>query len=708
MSEVLALRIPSPAVTDAPSDRVGFVAIGDAARILRVSDRHLRRLCSDHYEASGLARKVDGEWQISRRIHPTLSGIETDELRYHRQLGEIREKGASEKAIRRAEALRKIILDFPTRPLKAHDEAGRQREYVNHLAGSGKLREAGIKKYSPRSLRRHVAAYWQRGDSGGLKALIRRTGAERGQISIGAEAWDFFIGVKHVTRDVTVSSAYDQVAGYVIERKLKDDPAWQWPALRTVQNHYAASVPDYQRVYATEGPQAFRAKCLPKVARDYSNIEAGEILCGDERTLDFMGRAIGDRGWRRGRFKVTAWLEVRSRSFKGWHIGEAANSDTILAAFKHATLAMETLPRRVIIDNGRDYQSVGGGRHKSGKWDGRDERRENSAFERLEVEVTYATPRTPWAKIIESHFNAVKAEFDRYFSSYWGGSPAERPHDADRWTKANLMSLPTVEEVRDGFKAFLEAHHEVPQRGDGMDGMTPNQAFRTFYTATPRRVTSATLDVVCTKRVGPVKVTRDGVRYQGIQYGKWQEQVWRMQGQQVWLAVDPIEGDRVTICEEDGRPIIVAMVDNNRGETREEIREAIAFQRRCQKSMKGYAQAREYTLLNRPQQIAARRALAAKARQMPDSDLPDPMPTQSVGIVRPDIAAAAEQVKRASGAEALRRLTSLDAKAEAVNQGRRVDICSMGAGEIPSEEPTRRRVAVWDIPVNAEDDSNAS
>jgi len=339
--------------------------------------------------------------------------------------------------------------------------------------------------------------------------------------------------------------------------------------------------------------------------------------------------------------------------FVGWHIGERANSDTILSSFKAACLAAETAPAEVIVDHGVDYKAVAGPPHSNRKWDSFDAKHVATAFERLDIETHYAIVRHPWSKIIESHFNAIKNHFDRFMPSFWGGTPDERPFDADAWTKKNLDDLPTLEEVRQAFADFLDAHHEKPQRGRGMEGLSPRQAMRQFFTEEPRAVIPELLELMCCRMHGPVKVTRDGVRYKGITYGKFDHAVWRIQGKQVYVAVDPVEAGFVTLCNEDGAAICRAYADRNRGVTREEVRDAIAFQRRCEKVAKQYPRSRDYLIKTRPGQIANRQKLAAKARQIPDDQLPTPPKRERIKVVRPDLAASAARVKRAVGAESM-------------------------------------------------------
>jgi hypothetical protein len=656
---------------------IAWVSLRDAAVAMRCSEGHLRRLCSDQYGPAKLARKsIDGSWEVARSVVIAKARqLNTEAGRDRAQLGELHREGYSSTAIAIAERKRGIVFALRDFTGHARTDDARLAEFCNHLKSTGALPAKGIKKLKPRTLWQWRSDYEARG----LRGLIRSKYPTRGECPFGDKAREEFLRIMGSSTGIDVFQARDLVQGYVIQVGLGDDVDWVVPSPRTAQNWWKQNVPKGAKLLIRKGIHKFRAKGLPKIRRSYEGIAAGDVLCGDERTLDLMCRVPGDRGWRRIRPKLTAFMDVRSRKIVGWFIGEWANSDTILSTFKAGCLAMGMVCVTVIIDNGRDYKAVGGpARRNRRKWDEFNSSRVQTAFERLDITTQYALPRHPWSKMIESHFRTVKNRFDRLMVGFWGGSPDDRPADAEQWTKTNLLELPTLEQVREDFAALLESHHEAPQRGNAMNGLCPNQAFRQYVTTSPRQITEEALALICSTVKGPVKVSQDGVRYQGQHYGKWQDEVWRLQGREVFIAVDPVAADRVTICEQDGTPICVAMADKNIGQTREEVRDGQRHSARCTRVAKQYVHARDYLTKTPMQQIAARRKLAAQARQIPDSQLPAAAQTESIRLVRPDIAAATEKMqgaaRKAAGAEALRRLNNANTAAESVNEFRRIDI----------------------------------
>lgn len=685
----------------------GWLPLAEAAERLGQSERHLRRRCSDELQRIGLAKQCGRAWIVSKTVDPRLADarIETAELRDIRQVGELAKEGYAAAAIRLAERKRDIVAGLCNFKGRSRGEESLRREFINSLYAAGKLPVKGIPKLSVRGLRKWQADY----RVGGIRALVRKPYSDRECRAFGTKARDLFANYMLTVPGQSAAEALRLVIGHVRANGWGEDPDWAVPSVRHAQQWYAENIPHAVKVHAKEGPHKFAAKCLPKIARCLEEVPAGSHLVGDERTMDFMVRVPSRDGWRRARPKLTAWMDSRSRMIAGWILSESANSGSILASFKMACLALETAPDEVTIDNGKDYRSVAGRTRRSRKWDEFDAKLISSAFERLGVTVHYAIVRQPWAKSIESRFNTVKDGFDRYFESFWGGTPDERPWDADRWTREHIERLPTMEEARDAVDEFLAALHEEPLNGDGMFGLSPRQAMKQYYTQSPRPVSAEALTLICTRMHGPVKVGRDGVRFNNTLYGKFDDEIVRLQGQRVYLLADPVEAFRVTICDERGVPITTAYADKNLGQTVDEVRAAEAARRRAKRIVKAYPQARDTTLRTPMQGIAELRTIAAKARQIPDEQLPPPPERVSARIVRPDIERRAQEMKKAAGVETLRRLHKTDAAASALNETRAITLSELNAISAPVEpdEPPARSVTLYELTKLSEANRNA-
>lgn len=676
----------------------GFMPLADAAARLGKSDRQIRRDC-ERLEPLGLAMKVAGEWYISKSADPRLADYETRQGRDLRQATELAREGRSAKDIRKAEGTRDLILGFLQFDGRRGNNEKNAEAYLNRCDSDGTFGRLGIRKPRPGPFVKKCRGYDKKT---GLRRLIRKQYSERGTQTIGAKAWEYFLENRHAGTGVNITEAWRLTLAKIEQCNLRGDPDWAWPVSgdrrtcpRVVQQKYKDDVPEPVKIHVDQGPHRYRAKCHPKITRCLEEVPAGSHFVLDERTMDFMVRVPSARGtWRRARPKLTGTMDVRSRYLLGWVLGEFANSDTILSSLRMACGTAETTPDDITQDQGADYRSLVGRTRRRRKWDEYDAARVLGCYERLGIRVHFALVKWAWSKSIESRFHTVKDRFDRHMASFWGGKPDERPWDADRWSRERIDLLPTMQEAADLFTEFLAGLHEEPIGGDGAFNLCPRQILAQFFTPNPREANEDVLLFACTRMRGPVKVGRDGIRHNNIFYGKWNEELPRWMGREVCFLADPARGNHITVCNKDGVPLWVAYADNNLGQTSEEVRAAMAAKRRADRILKEYPAARDVSLRTTTQQIMERRLVAAKLSQTPDGELPPPPKQESVRLVRPDIAKAAAEIKRAAGVETLRRLSGVNAAVEAVSRPRPITLADLAAtdagGDEASEEPVRR------------------
>lgn len=420
----------------------------------------------------------------------------------------------------------------------------------------------------------------------------------------------------------------------------------------TVRRRLRREVPQREQVRFREGARAFEAKCVPKIKRAY-DMPAGEWWCLDGRKLDVMCRVPDDRrNWRRCRPVLTGVADLRSRMIVGWDIRATENSDGILSGIKMA-LRECGAPRHAILDNGLAYKAAAGStrsmrRQRAYLQDGRIA----SVFTRLGITPHHSIPYHAWSKPIESLWNKVKTRFDRWFWSFWGGSPRERPEHAERLTKLRVDELPTPDDVRKAFVVFLDEYHASPQSGDGTCGLSPKLVMQQLR-GPVRHVDKDLLDLLCCRMVGPVQVRRDGVRWNHVLYGQTEENVWRLYGTRVWLAIDPERADRVTLCDERGVPLCYATNRRLTDVTQEDRREAARTQAKARKVARRYRTARNVLLETSTAQILqAKRTRALAEEKAQRKQLPEPE-SSTVQTVRPDLTQAAKLVARKSARQAL-------------------------------------------------------
>jgi putative transposase len=633
-----------------------------AAEELGLSDRHTRRLF-DSLSKLGAAKRV-GKVRLFDAAHPevTKRQAKADRDRSYEDLSPY-----TQAQVDGARRWVRIIRAAMGEVAKFMAQRRCNRATAVEWFCKQRCAELGFGVISVGTFRRRLKRYESAGDYKLVSQIDQRGGKPNDPEACTPDAWRYFLGLYLDPRKRRVTLCHELTCEHAASE------GWSWPSLRTVQRWARERIPENARVLAREGERAFKAKCLPRVERSYADTAAGDIWCADENTMDLYARAPDGRGgWKRVRPKLTAILDVRSRVFVGWHIAARANSDTIVAAFKLGVAEFGP-PLTMICDNGSDYKSAAG---RSRKWASFDSKRLMNLYGELGCTVQWATPYEPQAKMIESHFRAVCDRFCKLFDSYCGNKPENRPEGAER---IPVWELPTVAEVAGQFETWLVAHHAKPQTGDSMFGLSPAQAMEQFRGKSVRqRPTAELLDFLCAKIVGPVKVTRNGVVWQGVRYGQGCEKLYPLLGREVLLRVQPDRADYVDVCDLDGRPIARATNDRLTGATQEDIRVAASRRKKARKAAREFIADAPATL--RHSTVTGIIAAQRKRNESEQNPTPEPDPPASVRVVRPDLGEAVSALPReddsTAGRTAAKRRSSaadLAAMNEALGLGGALD-----------------------------------
>lgn len=537
----------------------GWLTLAEAAQRLGLSPGHARRCAAEEWSVAGTARFHEGAWIIHPTADLRLAGIETHRQRDLRQLAALRTAGARPRDLEIAEARRDIVAGFAAWEAAAPRDRDAVAAYLAHCRASGIIGDAAvIARCSVSTFYSWRAAYERPGDAGGLRALLGRQGRPSGESeSVGAAAWAHCRQLLLAGNNIRVATAWTLTRGEAT--KHPGDPAWTWPALRTIQRKASAEIPRPLRILANKGPRAFDAHCIPKGSRDYDAIGVGDCWIGDEQTFDIMIRVPADRGgWRPCRqLKLTAWMDERSRFVVGWLIAPFANSDTILGSLKRG-VARHGLPAALRVDWGRDYRHAVGHAHAR-RWDldEFDGARVGSVCDRLGINIQCATPYMPWCKAIESLFRTLHDHFDRLLSSYWGGSPDARHEDRQAWVQANIEKLPTLDDVVALFAQQLDVYHASAHSGAGMMGAAPAEALNRFRVAPPTMLATDILEWEFLSYTDPKLVRRDGVRHLKSWYGWGEPRLIELQGQKIILGLHPDDAGHAWVCDLERTPLFV-------------------------------------------------------------------------------------------------------------------------------------------------------
>jgi len=366
------------------------------------------------------------------------------------------------------------------------------------------------------------------------------------------------------------------------------------PSVSTVRRTIQ-SIPPSVLCLSREGADAYKRKFGPVTRRDLNSLPVDAWWCIDHRQFDLLVYE-DERHERMFRPWLTAIMDLRSRYFVGWSIGQIPNSTSISLALKNA-IAQETtedhvrgfLPRNLYMDDGKDYRSayLHG---KTWKWQdlGRVEASEEvkGVLHHLGITPVHALPYSPQSKPIEPNFRWIPFREERRLPGWTGNSEQRRPEKlGGEILRQELLTLP---ELISQFPAWLSDHHHHEHSGIGC---TPAEA-RAAAGIQPVEIDRKAFWLLLMKSK-PLTVHRDGVRPLGQNLSFWNDALGLHVNQKIQVRWDPADVSKVYcftlggdyICAANNIPL------SQMGETTEAEYQAAASRRKAaRKAVKGYVE----------------------------------------------------------------------------------------------------------------------
>lgn len=281
-----------------------------------------------------------------------------------------------------------------------------------------------------------------------------------------------------------------------------------------------------------EGRSAYDNTVKGHIKREV-NAEPGEVWFSDHRIMDCFCRVPhpdNPEEWVATRPYMTVIQDARSGLMVAAKIyaAQAPNHEIVIDTLQSAMIRSGGVaPKTFYTDWGSDFLKYGLGRPvelktSQGEWlhDKTGEVYRYSIFQALmRCDHHKAGRYNGKEKPVERGFGSA-ADFDRMQHAYTGSDTTKRPDIRDTW-QGDVMRLPAVQQLQDGFEDWLANEHHVREREDGktMIEMWEGRRIDESRRMTEMQLLMALLLPDATARkVGRSAIGRCGVKFEGWQY----------------------------------------------------------------------------------------------------------------------------------------------------------------------------------------------
>lgn len=369
-------------------------------------------------------------------------------------------------------------------------------------------------------------------------------------------------------------------------------------------------MPAIVKTFCLQGESAYTAKYAPFVPRDYSDLQALQVLCGDHSERDvtvLLDDGTLARPW------LTLWLDLRTWLIWGWYLDLVPSSYTIGVAYADGVRNFGAQPLSRPDDGFYSYVYTDHDRaYKSHQWDGTViavhkeamnidgglelllVQRKVGILEDFAVKHLLANRRNAKEKPVERVHRDISDWEENTFPEFCGRDAKSRP---DSWRRLYAQHLQFgkgkraaspfmhFEHYREQLALFITRHNSSAHERSTLGGrsIVPIDEFRRLYT-TRYEVSNETLALLLMKSTKRT-IVKDGVQCFQKNWFFYHEAMAEFKGRFVEVLYTDDDYSRVwvilpnaAICE--ATLITPTSLINPNKQTLEAVKEACAHERK--------------------------------------------------------------------------------------------------------------------------------
>jgi len=349
-------------------------------------------------------------------------------------------------------------------------------------------------------------------NANGLLGLASDYGKNEGECAVHSDDLSVFESLILTQAGLVKTQAWELVKAYSLHHGNTPSGA-KFPSLATFERALEKKVGKGYIKASRSITNSAKHIIEPRLQRDYTDVEAGDIYVMDHRTADVLvwNPAIK----KASRPYITAIVDYKTASWLAWSVHFEASNVAHVQQVTADAIRKFGKPKEFYLDNGKDFRakSFSGGR---GNLDL--EKTANSMLTALGIPPIWAIPYNSEAKIIEPAFKRLKRTFEPALKGYSGSLSYKRPDATKELEKSgkeqDFVSLSAFSAMLDN---AIKIENLTVRKSGVIAGYRPIELLEKRDVIT--RVSEDELAVLSMRSFNPVKVTSTSITINKKSYG---------------------------------------------------------------------------------------------------------------------------------------------------------------------------------------------